>query len=514
MNLSRKWGKKFLAVSLAVAMFAATGCGSKDEGASTTEPTTGAAVTEAASGDDTATAAPTTITVYRDTFNLGATDDAEVKAVQDAINAYIGPKINVQIELNDIVHAEYPNKCNLALAGGEVNLFFTANWMETVKTDDVVAQNAVYDITDILPQQDLYTAIPDWVWTASAFAGKNYFIPCYKESAEGYNIMFRKDLVDKYGWDISKVTSLKDIEPMLADCLSEGLKYPYLSQKTPMFKRYYLNKFDFFSQDSFIAVDKDQDAVVDAIQTPEYAEFASLMGDWADKGYLSDDEITKSTPDTTTQTQDWGISWWTDVPNNDEADGRYKQEVEMAKVTENWIQSNTTLGSCYGISANSTEDEAIACLKFLGLLYTDTTLADLYTFGIEGTDYTKAADGTITKLETGKYNHSAWESTSVTALSLETNEPSNKIELYSQFNDNAKSSIAAGFRFATSAVDAKYAACVQVFNEFGYALENGAYKSADVAGAIADYQKALDDAGYQDVLAEAQKQYDAWKAVR
>ncbi len=505
-------GKKFLTGSLVAAMLAATGCGtvsnsSVSENKETSKESSSTSE-KASSGEK------VSISVYRPSFNIASPDTTEVKKVQDEINSYIGDKINVEIKLNDIGSGEYTDKCNLALGAGEVVLFFTANWMQTIKTDDVVKQNAVYDLTELLPKYDIYKSIPDWVWSASAFGGKNYFIPCYKESAEGYNLMFRKDLMDKYKWDISKVKSLKDIEPMLADCKKEGLKYPYLTQKTAMFYRYYLNKYDFFSGDSFIAVDKDKDAVVDTVLSDEYKEFASLMGDWADKGYLSEDDLTKTTTDTTIQTADWGISWWTDVPNNDEADTRYKREVEMARVTEDWIQSNTTLGSCYAISSKASEEQAIAALKFLSLLYTDQKLADLYTFGIEGTDYTRNSDGTITKSDKGLYNHSAWESTSVTILSLEKGEPANKVELYSKFNDNAKKSIAAGFRFDKSSVDAQYAACVQVFNEFGFALENGGYSPAEVEKAIKDYQKALDDAGYQDVLAAAQKQYEDWKKTR
>lgn len=514
----KQWGKKVLAVSLALTMFATVGCGSKSNGTSSSAVTPAAGVTKAAaaadSSKDTKSDAPmTTISVYRDSFNVAAPDSTEVKAVQDAINAYIGDKINVQIDLHDIGSGEYSDKANLAIAGGEVDLFFTSNWMQTIKTDTMVKQNAVYDLTSLLPNYDLYKSIPEWVWGSSAFHGKNYFIPCYKESAEGYNLMFRKDLADKYKWDLTKVKTLKDIEPMLKDCKSEGLKYPYLTQKTAMFHRYYLDKFDFFSQDSFLAVDKDKDAVVDSILTPEYSDFSTLMGDWAAKGYLSEDDLTKTTTDTTAQSKDWGISWWTDVPNNAEANTREKQDVEMAKVTNNWIQSNTTLGACYAISATTTKEKADAALKFLSLLYTDQKLADLYTYGIEGTDYNM--DGNkIKKTDAGLYNHSAWESTTVTILSLESGEPDNKIDLYKTFNDTAKDSVADGFRFDTSSVDAQYAACQQVDTEFGYALENGGYAPDKVAGAIKDYQKALDDAGYQDVLKEAQKQYEDWKTVR
>lgn len=499
-----------------------TACGKGNDNAKNTNAnaTQTPEATEAADTKDTAdttqaadSGEKTKISVYRASFNVANPVTEDVQAVQDKINEYIGDKINVEIDLHDISSSEYRDRANLALAGGEIDLLWTASWQEVIGCDDVVKQNAVYDITSMLPNYDLYGALPEWVWGSSAFDGKNYFVPCYKESAEGYNLAFRKELVDQFGWDLSTVKELKDIEPMLKDCYDAGIKYPYLTQKTAMFYRYYLDKFDFFSQDSFMAVDKDANQVVDTLQTEEYKEFATLMCEWAEKGYLHEDDLTKTTTDTTTQSKDWGISWWTDVPNNAEVNTRWQQEIEMVKITDDWLQSNGTLGSCYCISSQCSEAEADACLKFLSLLYTDNTLADLYTFGIEGTHYNKE-DGKIVKVENAGYNHSMWESTSVSVLSIEKGEPDNKVQLYEDFNNNAKDSCADGFRFNTEAVDSKYAACQQVFTEFGFVLEHGGYNAADVQKAIDDYQAALDNAGYQDVLAEAQNQYTAWLAVK
>ena len=137
----------------------------------------------------------------------------------------------------------------------------------------------------MLPNYDHYNAIPEWAWKSSSYDGKNYYVPVYKESAEGYNLALRKDLVQKFGWDLSTVKSLKGIEAMLADCYEAGLKYPYLTQRTSMFHRYYLDKYDFFSQDSFMAVDKAANKIVNTLETPEYLEFTTLMGDWTEKCY-------------------------------------------------------------------------------------------------------------------------------------------------------------------------------------------------------------------------------------
>lgn len=519
--------KKLLALVLAGAMTATlfVGCGSStaettDSASEAAEaPAADEAEAEAPAADEAEAEAPAAsgdvvnINVTRATFNLANPDSEQVKKVEAAINEYIADKINVQITLTDIGSGEYTDKANLALQNGEINLLWTASWESTIGTNDLVPQGAVYDITDLLAGSDLYNSMDAGQWEATKYDGKNYFIPVYKDNVEGYDLMFRKDLVDKYGWDLSSVKSLADIEPMLADCAAEGLKYPYLTQKTAMFYRYYINDFDFFTADAtanWVAVDRATNSVVDIVTTEQYKEFCTLMAKWAEAGYISEDDVTKTTTDTTTQTQDWGISWWTDIPVNAEANSRYGQDVEMVAITDRWAHSTSALGSCYCVTANSTPEQAQACIDFMGLLYTDSKLADLYTFGIEGEDFTYDANGHVTQTSE-KYNHSMWESASATVVTPLDNEPDDKADLYKDFNGGANTSGAAGFRFDKTPVEAQYAACQNVFNEYGFALENGGYAEADVEATIEAYQAALDEAGYQDVLAEFTAQYDAWK---
>jgi putative aldouronate transport system substrate-binding protein len=182
----------------------------------------------------------------------------------------------------------------------------------------------------------------------------------------------------------------------------------------------------------------------------------------------------------------------------------------MAPATNRWAHSTSALGSCYCVTKNSTEEQAKACIDFMGLLYTDKYLADLYTFGIEGEDFTYDANGHVNQTSE-KYNHSMWESASATIVSPLANEPANKADLYKEFNGGANTSCAAGFRFDKSKVEAEFKACQAVFDEYGFALENGGVASKDIDAKLADYQKALDEAGYQKVLAEFRSQYDAWK---
>ena len=189
------------------------------------------------------------INVWRKTFNLAQPDQEQVKKVEAAINAYIADKANVQIVLTDMA-GEYEDQAKLALANNEIDLLWTASWESIIGTNDLVPANAVTDITDYLPGTALYGSMSEGQWEATKYNGKNYFIPVYKDNVEGYDFMFRKAVVDQFGWDISTVKTLADVEPMLIQAKEGGLKYPYLTQKTSMFYRWNIDKFDFFTADA------------------------------------------------------------------------------------------------------------------------------------------------------------------------------------------------------------------------------------------------------------------------
>ena len=512
--------KRILSALLTTSMMASllTGCSSTtgDSATATTDQAQSTeSTTEAAESGDSATSSDdkVEIGVYHCTFNIASADSTEVQAVEDAINDYIDGKINVKIKLTDIGQGEYDDKCNLAIANGETNLFWTASWMGATNTDNLVAKNAVYDLSDILPGTDLYNSIPEAVWNSSKYNGKDYFIPCYKESSEGYDLVYPTEKAEKYGFDLASIKKLSDLEPMLETMKQDGVKYPLLLQMMPFFSKFYLDDYDFILASTMIAVDRKTNEVVDCLSLPEYKEFVTLMSDWGEKGYISGEEATKTIPETTINTTDWGFAAWWDVPTNkDSATSMYGQDCDVIRMTKNYMNSTSTLGSCFGISSASTEEQAKACVDFMGLMYTDSELAKLFTFGIEGTDY-DVVDGFIVK-KGGLYDHSSWESGSVATIPVADGEPEDKVDLYLKFNEESEESIANGFRFDFTPVEAQWAACTSLYDQYGYVLEEGGYGVGDVDTILEKFKSELDAAGYQDVLTEVKNQYDAWKAAK
>ena len=456
------------------------------------------------------------INLYRATFNLTVPDEEQVRKVQKAVNDYIGDKIGVEIVLHDISSDIYPETADKALRDGEADLVWTASWETVIGTNDLVSNALVYDFTDLLVGSRVYDSMETDPWEVTKYDGRNYFIPVYKDNAEGYDLMFRKELVDKYGWDLSAVNTLADIENMLEDCKREGLEYPFLLQRRAMFNRFYLDDFDFFTGDptsDFVAVDRETDTVVNTVESEHFHEFCTLIADWTERGYISETESAPTAPAVKMSAMDWGISWWTDIPVNEEADQRYNTTVAMKTITDRWAHSTSALGSCYCINASCDPETVRACLDFLGLLYTDSYLADIYTFGIEGEDFRYDVNGQVMQ-ESDRYNHSAWESASATVVTPLRGEPSNKASLYREFNSGARISSAAGFRPDISSVESSFAACRKVAEEYGKKLELGGVSPSEVDACLEEYEKALYAAGFEEVLNEFSRQYEDWKSFK
>jgi putative aldouronate transport system substrate-binding protein len=321
--------------------------------------------------------------------------------------------------------------------------------------------------------------------------------------------MCKTSLAESMGWDLLSVKKLSDLTPFLQQAKEAGIKYPYTCQNTAYFNRYYLDSFDFIETYAGISKTGDSTKIINVIDTDEYKEYCELMYSWARAGYINETESTKSTNLAVCYTDDYAFALWTEVPNNQPAcSERYSDDMTLLAVTSKWISSNGALGSCYAVSGNS--KKADACLKFLELLYTDQTLADLWTWGIEGENYIKQADGKVVRNdENTSYVHDVWETNTIKAPSLLAEEPDNKVELYDEFNASGIPSMAMGFRFDSTNVEAEYTAVANAESEFGYLLETGAINPET---GIPVYIDALNEAGLQKILNEMQSQYDAWLA--
>jgi putative aldouronate transport system substrate-binding protein len=166
----------------------------------------------------------------------------------------------------------------------------------------------------------------------------------------------------------------------------------------------------------------------------------------------------------------------------------------------------------WGIANNSKNPEKT--MELLNLLYTDPVLINMINFGIEGEHYVKKPDGTIgyppgTTGENSRYTLSMeWALGNQFLGYVWEGKPANLYDLTKKQNDAATPSPALGFNFDSSKVLAQVSALTAVLNQYQRALETG---SADLS-VLDEFNQKLKAAGIAEVIAEKQRQYDAWRA--
>ncbi len=512
---------KIMALLLACSMMA--GCGSKPQDTSkdvqeaeesaqeTKESSTEESAPEAESDSDAGQEAEQPAsgeTVNIKWYVFTSEDNPDKAKVEAAINEYIEPRIGVTVSM--ITQKEEP-EIALALASGEdIDLYWTAAW---ANGRNYISENSAMDLTDLLQNYpDLYNSMPENIWQAAQFGGRNYFVPVYKEAAIGHGLVYSAEKAEEYGWDFSNVKNFADLTPFLKEAYEKGATNAWLPQGDPWLC-YVEDTYTLAFRD-YLGIRIDEGTTVEnMVESDIYKDFVTLMYEWNQAGYINPefveskelpaDEVGKMLAE-----GDAVCVQWTTVPDNiATASLRYGTPVGTMLETKNYLSYDGTFGSAYMVNAKT--QKADACLKFLGLLSTDQVLADLFCYGIEEEHYTKDAEGYVTVKPDAGWKNDVWCSCNVMAPSLKVGESADKKERYDNFSKEAEISILAGFSFDSSKVEAEMAAADAVGQEYHYLLLAGFYNPEEY---LPKYQKALKDAGIDKIIEEVQAQYDAYRS--
>jgi putative aldouronate transport system substrate-binding protein len=529
----KKNGLTALTAAFAVSLML-SGCGSNGNNASNSNSGTTGGNNAAATtnGDATKTDAANT-----GTGNSGATDASKLEpytikwfvpgaaALKDQalVNAeaskYLKDKINVTLDLEVIDWGSWDDKMNLKFASSEpFDLLYTANWNGfTTK----IAQGNIIDMTDLIDKYapEAKAVIEPALLEGSKVNGKNYGMPINKEMASQFGVMLRKDLVDKYGIDITTIKTLEDLEPYF-DMIKEkepGVTPFYLNKDISLLNVWNINHFDHFeSGGGSLPKDSTDFKLINGLETPEAKAGYDLIHSWYQKGYVNKDAATlqdlsgglkagkafaypeqlKPGKDAEVSTQT-GVKW---------------VQVEL---TPPIVGTGDTQGSMDSISRTSKDPARV--MMFLNLMYTDKYLVNLLAFGIEGKHYKKVSDNTIdfadgVTAQTSGYNlNQAWLFGNQFNDYLWANEDPQKWQKFADFNKAAKNDVLLGFVFDPTNVKTEVAAITNVGKEFNSGLGSG---TLDPNVYLPKYIDKLKAAGLDKVIAEQQKQLDAWRATK
>ena len=530
--------KKWIALALALAMMAslaACGSSSSDSGD-----------TAAADDGEAAEAAVDTSSEYSEEnpYHMTFTyvefyeqDDAERDAVEAAMNEYLIPNYNIEVEFYPISYSEFMTSFGTGLMGGDdydvipVYYSLVSSW---INADAMVDLSSYMDTED---GQKIVEALGQETATVSSIAGFQYGLPANKESVELGGLWMRADICDELG-----ITEMYDLEGK--DGTYDGTVYDWsvagdifamVKEAHPEMTPLYLYKSDqtprFYFVDPLVdhfgvldwQSDHDSTTVVNEYETDGFVDMCHMLAEWYDAGYIYGDAATDEQGTATMIKAGNTFSYATAIKPGFLAEASASNGTEgyamyFGDQVEGGMASHSAAFFGFGIAGTS-KDPSMA-FKFLTALYTDPVVMNLWQYGIEGTDYQVLDDGTayfadgVSAESHLYYQNTGWAGGNQ-FISYVWNDGTKTADYWdklAEHNEWTYYSPAFGFMWDSSDYQSNITALNTVYNQYIYTLATGSAGSANVDSTIQAMNDALYAAGLQDVMDAKQEQLDTWLA--
>ncbi|MFD0693042.1 ABC transporter substrate-binding protein [Paenibacillus sp. GCM10027628] len=440
----------------------------------------------------------------------------DVGAVQEEISKITKQKINATVKLIPISISAWTQQTNLMLAGNEkLDLLVSSAFFNY---GSQVAKGQLIPLDDLLEKkgQGIKGVFEPEILNATKIDGKIYGVPSTRDMAADFGMVMRKDLVEKYHIDLSKVKSFSDLEPAF-QAIKDGEPgvAPVVQQTQGQSGQTVAQvitgaSFDPLGDSLGGLTDTGGNLkVVNIFETQEYADAIALARKWYQAGYIMKDIATSQETGPSLVKAGKAFGYVANLKPGFEIQESRNSGTELVGVRLTKPVTFTSSITSFMMSITKNSDNPEKAMEFLNLMYTDKDIANLIDNGIEGKHYVKKSDTIIAKPDGVKesgYMLNEWEvGNNYLSYIWEGEDPQNW-EKMKQFNKSSIRSKALGFTFNVDPVKTEVAAATNVLNQYRVGLETG---TLDPAG-LQEFNAKLKSAGLDKIIAEKQKQLDAW----
>lgn len=458
------------------------------------------------------------------TFN-NIPDSATLDTVEEEINKITREKIHAEVELKPISIAEYSSSVSLSLQGGEqIDLF------ESLGDFNIsVSSGMTYDLTNLIDQcaPETKALLGDELLAACKKDGKLYGIPSYKPYALTPMVIYKQKIADELKIDMTKVKSIYDLTDVLRTVKTA---YPDMTPLIPVQQgtsgvNLCSEDIDYLTDDYYSpkGVLKGTDmTVVDYYGTEDFTNLCNLTRTWYNEGLILKDAATTTSTSTELMSGDNSFCYvaaYSYTPEDTAASlepQRGGVDLGAVKIGEAYLGTTSINALSWMVSSTTKAPEA--ALKFLNLTFTDKDIINTLIYGIKDRDYVMNADGSVSYPE-GKDAASVPYTAQLSCgtlgnfflmYSMGTANPES-LAWEEEQNQIAKKSPAMGFTFDSSSVKTEYTGVVNTIQQYLPGLLCG---SIDPAEMLPKFKDDLVTAGLDTIIAEKQKQLDAWMKTK
>lgn len=500
----------FLALCMLCTMLAACGGGTSSSQSSSGSSSSGSSTpADSSSGDSSEPASSTgssgdvpTLTWYM----VGGGEPSNLASWTEQVNAYLEEKIGVHLDLQIVSWDGWGDRRKVIVQANEpYDLIFTD--MSSYSGD--VAMNAFADLTDLIQETPgLTELIPETFFDCCKIGGKLYGIPAFKDSSMTNFFVWTKEHVDNYFPEYTEVHALADATEGLK-AIKEGTGEPPLLLSQDGISCVVGNRYDGFGaglNPMGVSYFSGEAKVVNVYEQDDIMDQLRILYQWMNEGLINSDAPTLGEASGMCSlgvAQGWpsAAKGW--------GEGR-TAEVVLSQFGDTVLSNDTVQGSITCISNSS--QHKLEALKLIELVNTDTKLRDMLAYGEEGVNFEYIQEDGVQKVHKINTDWTGAAYTQGTFMDMTVTEGT-PADTYSgevaEQNRNAKTSPALGFHFEPGDLADAVTSCQATFQEYKSVLFTG---GMDPDVAVPEMIQAMKDQGLDDIIAEAQKQLDAYLA--
>lgn len=431
---------------------------------------------------------------------------ADIAEVMKAVNEITVEKIGAKVDLQFIEQASFTERLQMAMSSrkdfdltltGFVNPFING-----------VTKGGLLDITEYVEKdKELKSLLPDYAWDSASYDGSIYAVPNEQIWATAWGYGFRKDLTDKYGFDVSKVKTVDDAIPFFDKVLEED------PELIPL---YLSNGYNLWELDTYERIDVTAAAAynrktdkLDVFTTGKSMEEAAYKKhDWYKKGYLREDIATAQNEMADMKAGRYACMITNSRPGYESnLKKSYGFDFEIASFQKPYISKSSIQATMTAVSATTKYPEK--CIELIKLLNTDKELYNLIVWGIEGKHYEMVDEekGIIKCVENSGYKPAnGWKFGNQFNSYIEEGDDPDIWKMTKEFNESAEISPICSMTFVNDNVETELAQLNTTNAK--YPFHKG---YIDPAKEWDKYVKEAEAAGVKDIYNEYNKQFKEYK---
>lgn len=447
-------------------------------------------------------------------------------AMEDAVNKMTEKDIGIHITFDPTGLQESQNDAILKVSSGEpLDICLTA----FTSPGPLVDKGLIIPLDDYLDEETTQVFIDHNADPKRAsYDGKIYGIAPGDKTYSLQSYVLKKSFADKYGIkpDPDKIYTLDEMEAIF-DEISAGengdvkFQIPWNNTYEPL--NYSLCEYDKLGGDLSFGVlmlnkDFSNTTITDLFETPEYKEYCERMYRWAQKGYISADAaVTTDAPGDLAKKDDYAGWFGWGAPDDSMLDTGTIDCVQF-KVMDGCVISPMA-GIMWNVTVNCEHPEL--AVKAIRYLYEHPEMATLIQYGFEGEEYEvvdekdgiqeiKYANDDMTQLPyLNPYGLWGDRLDMPTVAPVSPDYPIKAKAYQKEVEEKGRVTPSAGYAFKSADVASEVAAVQTVISQYAPSLNAGAIDPAD---ALPDFIDGLKAAGIDSIIAENQRQFDAWLA--